>query len=178
MKYSTLTILILIYFLFIAKMQAQVINTGSNLSIEEAQKALDFHNKVRSDVGVAPLSWSESLAAHAQDWANQLGQEGCTMRHRPKNSTDKFYGENLYAGSSNMENDHPLKASQLWYDEIKLYEHEILNDDNWYDAGHYTQMVWKNTKEVGMGMTQCSNGRIIVVANYNPPGNYLGQKAY
>jgi hypothetical protein len=45
-------------------------------------------------------------------------------------------------------------------------------------CGHYTQIIWRNTTEVGCGMATCSNGSEIWVCNYNPPGNYLRQNAY
>jgi len=42
-------------------------------------------------------------------------------------------------------------------------------------SGHFSQVVWKNSKELGMGMAKDQSGKFIVVANYNPPGNYRGQ---
>ena len=36
-------------------------------------------------------------------------------------------------------------------------------------------MIWKNSKEVGIGKARDQNGKVIVVANYSPPGNYIGQ---
>ena len=32
---------------------------GSNLSVQEVQQLLRLHNKVRGDVGVAPVTWSK-----------------------------------------------------------------------------------------------------------------------
>lgn len=42
-------------------------------------------------------------------------------------------------------------------------------------TGHFTQMVWKNTQEMGMAMARGLNGKIYVVANYNPRGNVVGK---
>jgi len=44
-------------------------------------------------------------------------------------------------------------------------------------SGHFAQMIWKNSQELGMGLARSKNGRVIVVANYNPRGNYIGQFA-
>jgi hypothetical protein len=44
-------------------------------------------------------------------------------------------------------------------------------------SGHFTQMIWKDSQELGMGLARSKNGRVIVVANYNPRGNYIGQFA-
>src|SRR5436309_740823 len=58
-------------------------STGSKVSQEDAQAALDFHNKARNDVGSPPLEWSKDLAKYAQAWADQLAKEGCQLKHRP-----------------------------------------------------------------------------------------------
>jgi hypothetical protein len=39
-------------------------------------------------------------------------------------------------------------------------------------------MVWKNSKEMGLGIATCPTGEVIIVANYNPAGNYVGQYPY
>lgn len=151
--------------------------TGSKVTQMEAQTALDFHNKVRADVGTSPLQWSAELAKYAQAWADHLAEEGCDMQHRPYDGEwAQKYGENIFWGSAS--NFTVLNASESWYDEIKDYKHGVLNESNWYNTGHYTQMVWKNTTHVGIGISRCKDGGIIIVANYNPPGNYMGESAY
>jgi len=46
-------------------------------------------------------------------------------------------------------------------------------------CGHYTQVVWKNSTKIGCAGVVCSNGGgIIYGCNYDPPGNYSGQKPY
>lgn len=151
--------------------------TGSKISQTAAQEALDHHNKVRADVGAPTLEWSAELSKFAQEWADHLASQGCKMEHRPRSGewTQK-YGENIFWGSASRYT--PLDASKSWYSEIKDYTYGPLTSSNWYQTGHYTQMVWKNTTHVGFGVAICSSGAIIIVANYNPPGNYMGQKPY
>jgi uncharacterized protein YkwD len=152
--------------------------TGSKISKAEAQLALDHHNKVRADVGSPGLQWSTELAKFAQEWADHLAAQGCDMQHRPHDDSKwaQKYGENIFWGSASSYT--PLSASESWYSEIKDYTYGVLNNSNWYNTGHYTQMVWKNTTHVGIGMAKCSDGAVIIVANYNPPGNYMGEKPY
>jgi pathogenesis-related protein 1 len=151
--------------------------TGSSISMEQAKAALDFHNKVRNDVGVPPLEWSAELSAFAQEWADQLKEQGCKPKHRPHSGQWKQqHGENIFWGSNNSFT--ALYASEGWYSEIKDYIHGPLRSETWAKAGHYTQMIWRSTTKVGFGIAQCSNGGIIIVANYNPAGNFMGEKAY
>lgn len=42
------------------------------------------------------------------------------------------------------------------------------------EAGHFTQMVWKGTKEIGVGKAFSKDG-VYVVVHYHPGGNVMGQ---
>ena len=42
-------------------------------------------------------------------------------------------------------------------------------------SGHFTQVVWKKSKKMGIAKARTSKGKIIVVANYEPAGNWIGQ---
>jgi pathogenesis-related protein 1 len=150
--------------------------SGSNLSQDEAQVALDFHNKVREDVGSPALQWSTELAGYAQAWANHIAKD-CNMKHRPSSGLwAQKYGENIFWGGG--EEYTALNASESWYSEIKEYKYGPVTNNNWYKTGHYTQMVWKTTTHVGIGKAVCKNGSILIVANYSPSGNYIGEKPY
>ena len=66
---------------------------------------------------------------------------------------------------------------QWWYDEEPLYDYN--NPGFSPETGHFTQVVWKGTTEIGCGFTTgCSPGYANVwVCQYSPPGNFLGQFA-
>lgn len=154
-------------------------STGSKLSVSDAEEALQFHNQVRAEVGVSPLVWSVELSQYAQEWAEYLASTtDCKLIHRSElGQKHKQYGENLYQGWSSNGNVYTaLDASKGWYSEIKDYKHGKAN--RLEKTGHYTQMVWHTTTHLGIGVAQCANGGYIVVANYNPPGNYIGKQAY
>lgn len=149
------------------------------LTAAEAEQALAFHNQARAEVGVSPLVWSVVLSQYAQEWAEYLANTAnCKLIHRSElGQNDKKYGENLYQGwSSNGKVYSALDASKGWYSEIKDYKHGKTN--RLEKTGHYTQMIWHNTTQVGIGVAKCLNGGYIIVANYDPPGNYSGQQAY
>jgi uncharacterized protein YkwD len=159
--------------------QSRISTTGSRINSEQAAAMLSHHNKVRKEVGSTPLVWSQELAAYAQRWAEYLANEnGCEMRHRGESDREgKQFGENIFWGSDKNVYQ-PSNASLSWYSEIEDYKYGPLTEKNWYKTGHYTQMVWKNTLRMGAGVAYCPSGALIVVANYDPPGNYLGQTPY
>lgn len=41
------------------------------------------------------------------------------------------------------------------------------------EYGHFTQVVWKGTREMGIGKAK-KDDRVVVVANYRPAGNCIG----
>jgi pathogenesis-related protein 1 len=153
--------------------QPAMTSTGSRVNVSDAQQALAFHNAKRHDVGAPPLTWSTDLAALAQKWADHLAAEqACDLVH----TTGNHYGENLFGGSGRAFT--AVDASQDWYGEISAFHYGPLSENNWYASGHYTQMVWRNTTQMGMGRATCPSGRVVIVAEYDPPGNYMGQKPY
>jgi len=166
-------------FIFPAYSKAQGSLTGSRIKSADANKMLGHHNKIRRDVGVAALTWDKSIAAYAQEWADYLANSNnCNLMHRSEeNREEKVFGENIYWCSADNGSS-PFAASQSWYEEIKHYTYGRLNENNWRGVGHYTQMVWKTTTSMGAGMATCPSGGVVVVANYNPPGNYMGDYPY
>ena len=78
-------------------------------------------------------------------------------------------GENLYCCFGYK--DSGEEVSKNWYDENKKYNY---NGDWKSGTGHFTQMVWKGTKEVGFGKFKDKSGRIYVFGNYHPDGKVIG----
>jgi pathogenesis-related protein 1 len=129
------------------------------------------HNQARAAQGLAPLVWSDQLSAFAQNWADHLASRGGALQHRASSP----YGENLYVGTDFGNG--PERAVQVWLAEGSLYQGGAVTPSNLNAIGHYTQVMWSASTEVGCGIAYV-NGRVIVVCNYNPPGNHIGQKPY
>jgi len=61
----------------------------------------------------------------------------------------------------------------MWYDEIKDYN--FKNPGNFGGTGHFTQVVWAGSLEMGVAKAGEDTGSQYVVARYSPPGNVMGQ---
>lgn len=130
------------------------------------------HNVVRASVsptpGVAipPLTWSSTVATSAQAWAN-----GCVFAH-----SNNSYGENIYA-STGVPTGQSVTTN--WASEASSYDYAANTCSG--TCGHYTQVVWRNSTQLGCGITTCNvNSPFpamygptwrLVVCEYSPPGN-------
>jgi len=141
---------------------------------------------VRKDHGLSSLTWSNTLAQSSRDWGDALTKGECDFYHDPNNTQ---YGENLYwQWISDSDNNSlistPEEAVTWWADEIRYYNYSKNTCRRGQDCGHYTQIVWADTAEVGCSVHTCferSNDNTqtdLWVCRYNPPGNIEGEKPY
>ena len=63
-------------------------------------------------------------------------------------------------------------AVDSWYDEIKDYDFKKGKSKNGGVVGHFTQLVWKDSTQLGIGVAKSAKNSIYVVANYHPGGNF------
>ena len=136
-----------------------------------AQEILNAHNSYRSQVGVPPLTWSNTLASHAQDWAKYLS-DNLLFQHSNVNGE----GENLWIGASRSKSF--TQMIQTFGNEKQFYHGEVITQSNYKTFGHYTQMVWRNTTQVGCAGFDGPDGKYRLVCRYVSPGNVIGQRAF
>ena len=149
------------------------VSAAANGSEEGRMKGItEAHNKYRKSKNLPELVWDKNIASYAQEWANHLkNSRGCKMQHR---SADE-YGENLaWSMGRELNSADPVK---MWHDEEKDYNYQSNKCAPGAVCGHYTQVVWKNSKKLGCGAAVCGNSEVWV-CNYYPPGNYVGEKPY
>ena len=61
-------------------------------------------------------------------------------------------------------------AVDSWYSEVKNYDYKRGNKRG---TGHFTQLVWVASRKLGLGVAK-RNGKVFVVANFDPAGNVIG----
>ncbi|VVB12518.1 unnamed protein product [Arabis nemorensis] len=140
----------------------------------ESLQFLFRHNLVRATRFEPPLIWDRRLQNYAQWWAGQRSSD-CALRHSTPNGRSGF-GENIYWGYG--ANFSPADAVVAWASEKRFYHYGSNSCDRGQMCGHYTQIIWKNTRRVGCARVVCNNGGIFMTCNYDPPGNYIGQRPY
>ena len=154
---------------------------------------LEGHNILRADVGVQELHWSDALARQAATWAEELKKSGCGMKH----SHAARVGENLYWASP-LKTGNRSKGKSTWrwsLTQQPIKEETVITawatEQPWYSAatntcdappgktcGHYTQMIWTDTREIGCAKAVCNDNSQVWVCNYAPAGNVIGQRPY
>ena len=147
--------------------------SSQNEGVEiDKSKFVERHNYYRRKVGVPPVTWSDELASYADLWASRLALK-CALQHRKKNK----YGENIYMHSRTSKE---YDVVDLWASEEKYFNHKnpIYIKGEGKKSGHYSQIIWAKTTKIGAAVRTCKDGGQIWVCNYDPPGNYIGRKAY
>jgi hypothetical protein len=158
---------------------------------------LKLHNDAREKAGLQPLQYDKALAQKAQDWAEFLkSQEQCTLRH-PINTQEEIdmyipgnMGQNLYVGHGYPVSPANAEAAVTgWYNECKDYSPPAPTEQipkNFDAVGHFTQLMWKDSKKLGCAIVDCpkqmtdSNNNVveakgnIIACNYDK-GNIGGQ---
>jgi hypothetical protein len=141
------------------------------------QRILAVHNRERSGLGLVPLSWNPALARSARRWADYLAATG-RFEHAPENDAAPE-GENLWAGTKGFFA--PEAMVNAWIREKRFFRPGRFPDNSTTgrveDVGHYTQLVWRATTEVGCAEAT-SASEDILVCRYAEAGNYRGEQPF
>ena len=141
------------------------------------QRILAAHNRERSGLGLVPLSWNPALARTARRWADYLAATG-RFEHAPENYAAPE-GENLWAGSKGYFT--PEAMVGAWVREKRFFRPGLFPDNSTtgrvQDVGHYTQLVWRATTQVGCAES-ASGSEDILVCRYAEAGNYRGEQPF
>lgn len=150
---------------------------SAGITPAQAHELVRAHNAWRERAGVPPIGWAADLAARAQARAEELSAQGCVIAHGP---LPRNVGENLfYVSALQHTGGRPdevfaVTATQVveaWGRESADYSPATGTCAWQRQCGHYTQIVWATTAEVGCGMCVCPTLGQVWVCNYRPRGN-------
>ena len=117
---------------------------------------------------------SPELAAAAQTWADTLGRTG-GFAHAPNIQ----HGENLWAGTPRRFA--PEDMVGMWIREKRHYQpgrfHANSRTGRVEDVGHYTQLMWRGTDQVGCAVAKGIREDVLV-CRYSNAGNVIGRTPF
>lgn len=169
---------------------------------------LDLHNEQRTSVAAGDISgqpsatnmnelfWDAGLASVAQTYADKCHYEHNANRGSEfrtiadaggasfeVNDNSDSVGENIFATTQKTNLPGVVTWGMgAWFDEHQFYTYATRTCDEDEQCGHYTAIVWAETRYVGCGMAVCdsitgissyweTNGGTFGVCNYAQAGN-------
>lgn len=131
------------------------------------RECLDTHNVVRARYGCQPLIWSQELSDLAHSWAVKLAERGRILFPELPG-----IGENIRLTVTDERTRLPSGAevTEIWAREAEDFDFER---PRWNPkTQHFTQIVWKETLEMGIARQWNTNKNCVaIVAFYRPCGN-------
>jgi len=165
-----------------------VISVGQTCTL--CDRFVTLHNNIRlngpygpgnpaPNPPLAPVTWDTATATVAANWAAT-----CIYDHNPNRG---FLGENIYWQTGSAAT--PASAMTFWGNEANFYNWATNTCLPGQDCGHYTQIVWDTSTQIGCAIQACDGtfgtpppGVVgpwsYVVCNYSPPGNVVGERPY
>lgn len=149
--------------------------TAQRGDVDRDQVLLEAHNDERAEFGAAPLRWNARLAREAHRWAERLASEE-VLRHSSADERGGS-GENLWMGTAGHYD--AVQMMNYFSNEKRYFRSgafpNVSSTGDWADVGHYTQIVWAETREVGCSTVRGARFDVLV-CRYWPGGNVMGTR--
>jgi len=155
----------------------ETVNVPDKRIKDDRENILKFINACRKAHGVPDVTMDPPMNDVSQKHTNKNAL-ACTPNahsHNPK------YGENLaWMANSDMRSLNPVLGALHWYNEVKLVKFQngrYPHSGSTPGAGHFTAMVWKNARKVGIGIRYMKKGnsmyQVYVTVNFSPASNVM-----
>jgi len=153
------------------------------LSPAQKQEFVDVHNSWRakaSGTAMKKMKWNNDLAKFAEKVASRCRFSHSSGDERKNLAGFSYVGENLYATTGTAK---PSDVVNNWSNEIQDYNLATNQCRAGKECGHYTQVVWASTSDIGCAVAKCNpiQGWLagqVVFCDYGPGGNINGQRPY
>nr|XP_055045325.1 peptidase inhibitor 16-like isoform X2 [Misgurnus anguillicaudatus] len=154
---------------------------SGHLTEQQASDIVDIHNELRSQVQpsaafMQKVVWNEAVRLVAESYAAK-----CIWDHNPA-LPNLTMGENLYVTTGPL---NITKAMLKWFEENRDYDFDSNFCNEGKMCGHYTQMVWATSTQIGCAAHLCGTiegldykNATLLVCDYYPRGNYEAQRPY
>ncbi len=135
----------------------------------EIDEIVSKHNYYRQMYSVPEIIFDPILSDYSEQRANSIINVE-SFEH----VSNCPYGENLYCS---YDLDNVSNCVDKWMSESANWN-EMEN--NWMEdgLGHFSQVVWRGSTNLGIGKSYMSNGLLVIVCNYYPSGNLVGEMPY
>ncbi|WP_315724217.1 CAP domain-containing protein [Sphingosinicella rhizophila] len=147
----------------------------SNLDV----RLLAAHNRERETAGLPPLGWDRALASDAARWGDYLAAVGALEHEEDDPGDPDPQGENLWLGTKGHFTAEDMVG--MWIEEKAHFVPGAFPDNSrtgdYEDVGHYTQLMWRDTRRVGCAVSR-GNDYDVLVCRYRQAGNVLGEQPF
>ena len=147
-------------------------NSVYSIHTKFLEEILNSHNELRLKHNSPPLILSPNLSTLAQKKVEEMAKK--EIKNYKNEINKNNYGINYFISKNNCTGD---EVTSFWYEGINKYNFKNKENKNKNDEkiNSFTQLIWKNTKEVGFGYSNDDKGNFYVVAYYFPCGNIKGE---
>ena len=131
-------------------------------------KLLKCHNELRKKYNLPELVENLDLEILAEIYAEEFIKNNEKYTYQPNIYKNMYLGENVIVSDS--------KEPEEIFNKILMEEKNYETNDNksFKKAGHFTQVIWKDTTDIGIGiMADEEQKKFCTVILYYPTGNVL-----
>ena len=131
-------------------------------------KLLKCHNELRKKYNLPELIENLDLEILAEIYAEEFIKNNEKYTYQPNIYKNMYLGENVIVSDS--------KEPEEIFNKILMEEKNYETNDNksFKKAGHFTQVIWKDTTDIGIGiMADEEQKKFCTVILYYPTGNVL-----